>query len=123
MKDFFALFPANVDIIFSPGEVGDRIEYLPNDVISDIDWTDIHPIKQVYLNCNCYTGQKMWDPLTVINAVEGNKDFLLSPRGFVEVTDEAQTIFVENEKGNSRYQLPQYSEWNTKILDKIRASD
>lgn len=47
----------------SPGEVGAPVECVPEQVISDISWTDIHPIKQVYLNYNCNTGQKMWDPM------------------------------------------------------------
>ena len=35
----------------SPGEVGDGVEYLPEQVIADINWTDIHPIKQVCKPC------------------------------------------------------------------------
>lgn len=57
--DFFLLWPDDVPMTFSPGEVGDPVEYVPEQVISDISWTDIHPIKQVYLNYNCNTGQKM----------------------------------------------------------------
>ena len=41
------------------------------------------PIKQVYLNYNCNTGQKMWDPMAVINAVEGDELFNFSPWGVV----------------------------------------
>jgi inosine-uridine nucleoside N-ribohydrolase len=92
-QTFFQLWPADVDIIMSPGEVGDDIEYLPEQVIADIDWTDRHPIKQVYLNYNCDTGQKMWDPLTVINAVEGNSLFTLSERGTVTLGDKGETFF------------------------------
>ena len=29
-----------MDIIFSPDEVGDRLEYVPEQVIADISWTD-----------------------------------------------------------------------------------
>lgn len=48
-------------MVFSPMETGQTVEYTPEQVISDISWTDAHPIKQVYMNCNCNTGQRMWD--------------------------------------------------------------
>lgn len=35
-KTFFDLWPKDVDIIFSPAEVGDNIEYKPEQVIADI---------------------------------------------------------------------------------------
>ena len=85
-KKLFELWPRDVDVIFSPMEVGNEIEYRPETVISDINWTHIHPIKQVYMNYNCDTGQKMWDPMAVIHAVEGDAAFLLSERGIVTLT-------------------------------------
>jgi hypothetical protein len=104
----------------SPGEVGDGVEYLPETVIADIGWTDVHPIKQVYMNYNCNTGQKMWDPLTAINAVEGDDIFTLSPRGTVSVTPQAQTLFTPSATGNCRYQKPGSPDWNAAMLEKIR---
>ena len=119
-QTFFQLWPDDVDIIMSPGEVGDGIEYLPEQVIADIDWTDIHPIKQVYMNYDCNTGQKMWDPLTAINAVEGNSLFKLSTRGFVTVTDMAETLLTPSPTGNTRYQIPNDAAWNADMLELIR---
>ena len=119
-QTFFQLWPDDVDIIMSPGEVGDGIEYLPEQVIADIDWTDIHPIKQVYMNYNCNTGQKMWDTLTAINAVEGNSLFKLSTRGFVTVTDKTETLFTPSPTGNTRYQMPNDAAWDASILELIR---
>lgn len=119
-RSFFSLWPADVDIMFSPMEVGQEIEYLPEQVISDISWTDIHPIKQVYLTCNCNTGQKMWDPMVIIQAVEGDGAFSLSPRGMVTLTEKAETIFTSSSSGNCRYQLPGTAEWNTTMLELIR---
>ena len=43
------MWPREVDIVSSPMEVGNEIEYKPETVINDINWTDIHPIKQVYM--------------------------------------------------------------------------
>lgn len=117
---FFNLWPDDVDIIMSPGEAGDGIEYLPEQVIADINWTDIHPIKQVYMNYNCHTGQKMWDPLTVINAVEGNSLFSLSERGLVTVSNKGETFFTPSPVGNIRYHLPNDATWNANMLKRIR---
>ena len=117
---FFNLWPDDVDIIMSPGEVGDDIEYLPEQVVADIDWTDIHPIKQVYMNYNCDTGQKMWDPLTAINAVEGNGLFKFSTRGVVTVGYKGETFFTPTPTGNVRYHLTNDSIWDADMLQRIR---
>ncbi len=119
-KTFFELWPDDVDVVFSPMEVGQEIEYTPDQVIADISWIDKHPIKQVYMNCNCNTGQKMWDPLTVVNAVEGDVLFKMSPRGRVTLTDEAETIFTQSPGGNFRYHLPGSNAWAATMLWKIR---
>lgn len=119
-QEFFRLWPKDVDMIFSPMEVGQGIEYKPEQVVADVSWTDIHPIKQVYMQCNCNTGQMMWDPMAVINAVEGDEVFSLSQRGTVSLTPQAETIFMPDAKGNCRYQLPGSSDWNSSMLQKIR---
>jgi hypothetical protein len=114
---------SGVDMVFSPGEVGDPIEYTPEQVVSDISWTDIHPIKQVYMTCDCNTGQKMWDTLPVIQAVEGDGVFSLSARGTVSITWSAETFFTPSPTGNCRYQLPGTAEWVAQILEKIRRAN
>ena len=102
------------------GLVRDGIEYKPEQVIADIDWTDAHPIKQVYMKCECDTGQKMWDPMAVFNAVEGDALFTLSDRGYVMLTEAAQTIFHHDATGCCRYQYPRTLDWNAQMLEKIR---
>ena len=119
-QTLFSLWPKEVDMVFSPMEVGQEVEYKPEQVISDIDWTDVHPIKQVYMTCNCNTGQKMWDPMAVIHAVEGDAAFSLSERGTVILTPKAETIFTPSATGNCRYHLPGNEEWNSAMLEKIR---
>lgn len=119
-SDFFRLWPGEVDMVFSPMEVGENIEYKPELVINDISWTDAHPVKQVYLTCNCDTGQMMWDPMAVIQAVEGDELFTLSGRGNVTLTPKAETIFTPSPSGNCRYQLPGTTQWNAAMLEKIR---
>ncbi|MBR1449147.1 MAG: hypothetical protein IJ588_10450, partial [Prevotella sp.] len=100
--------------------VGQEIEYKPEQVVSDIAWTDAHPIKQVYMTCNCNTGQMMWDPIAVIQAVEGDDLFTLSPRGRVTLTPQAETVFTPSATGHCRYQLPGSADWNAAMLEKIR---
>lgn len=119
-SDFFRLWPKEIDMVFSPMEVGEGIEYKPEQVIKDISWTDKHPIKQVYLKCNCNTGQMMWDPMAVIQAVEGDGLFALSGRGTVSLTPQAETVFTPSATGNCRYQMAGDAEWNAAMLEKIR---
>lgn len=118
--EFFRLWPKDVDIVFSPMEVGQAVEYTPSQVISDVSWTDNHPIKQVYMTCDCNTGQRMWDLMTVIQAVEGDEQFRLSERGTVTLTPECVTHFTPSAFGNCRYQLPGTAEWAAEVLQKIR---
>ena len=120
---FFRLWPKEVKLYFSPGEVGDAIEYTPEQVIEDISWTDVHPIKQVYMRCDCNTGQKMWDPLAVIHAVLGNPLFDLSGRGTVELTPDGRTLFTPSSDGNCRYQLPGDSLWVESMLWRVRKAN
>ena len=117
--EFFRLFPSDVELIFSPQESGQLVEYVPEQVIADISWTDVHPVKQVYMTCNCNTGQRMWDVCTVMNAVEDDY-FILSERGTVVLTPECFTVFTPDEKGNCRYQIQRDAMWAQQILDKIR---
>jgi hypothetical protein len=117
---FFALLPKEVDIVFSPGEVGDPLDYRPEQVIEDLYWTDFHPIKWTYQYLNCNTGQKMWDPQAVINAVEGDVLYNLSPRGWVTLTPRGETIFTPDPNGNARYQYPGDPYWCESVLKYIR---
>ena len=119
-KPFFQNWPQEVDMVFSPMEAGQDVEYTPEQVISDIAWTDVHPIKQVYMQCNCNTGQMMWDPMAVIQAVEDDALFSLSGRGTVTLTPQAETLFTASATGNCRYQLPGSADWNAQMLEKIR---
>lgn len=78
------------------------------------------PIKQVYMNCNCNTGQRMWDLMSVFHAVLGDELFSLSERGTVELTPNAETIFTVNPNGNFRHQLPRDNAWANAMLERIR---
>ena len=119
-KTFFQKWPQEVDMVFSPMEAGRDVEYTPEQVIADVSWTDAHPIKQVYMQCDCNTGQRMWDVMPVVQAVEGDALFSLSGRGTVTLTDQAETIFTPSATGNCRYQLPGTKEWAAQMLEKIR---
>ncbi len=117
---FFDLWPDDVRMVFSPGEVGDAIEYKELDVLNDINWTDHHPIKQVYLNFNCNTGQKMWDVMAMIPIAEGDDVFKKSGTGIVGLTERGETLFTSSATGNASYQLPGDKAWAADILEKIR---
>ena len=119
-KTFFQNWPQEVDMVFSPMEAGQDVEYTPEQVIADVSWTDVHPIKQVYMQCDCNTGQRMWDVMPVVQAVEGDALFTLSQRGTVRITDQAETVFTPSATGNCRYQLPGTEAWAAQMLEKIR---
>ena len=120
-QEFFRLWPAEVDMVFSPMETGQTVDYRPEQVIGDVSWTDIHPIKQVYMTCGCDTGQRMWDVLPTIQAVEGDDLFTLSERGTLTVTPECATIFTPSATGHFRYQLTVNATWSATMLEKIRS--
>ena len=119
-KAFFRLWPADVDMVFSPMEVGQMVEYTPEQVIGDVSWTDAHPIKQVYMTYNCNTGQRMWDVMPTVQAVEGDHLFKLSERGILTVTPECVTIFTPSATGHFRYQKVGDTVWSSAMLEKIR---
>ena len=106
---FYDKFPKNVDLIMSPSNVGDQIDYPPADVLVDLSYTEVNPIKSVYTYYTCDTGQRMWDTNCLVNAVLGDKAYNLSPRGwvkFVDLGEESLMLFKEDPKGNAYYQLP-----------------
>ena len=106
---FYDRFPKNVDLIMSPSNVGDQIDYLPAEVLSDLSSTELNPIKAVYTHYTCDTGQRMWDTNCLVQAVLGDAEYPLSPRGWVTFVDrgeESLMLFKTDSQGNARYQLP-----------------
>lgn len=118
-KTFFRLLPDDVDVIMSPTEVGQRIDYTPAQV--QADFSPGHPIHEMFLHCTADEGQRMWDPLTVINAVEGNGLFHLSDRGRMKLAEDASTSFIDDPQGSFRYQIPGDDNWNRQMLSLIRS--
>ncbi len=106
---FYSKLPRNVDIIMSPSNIGDMMDYKPSDVLVDLSNTNYNPIKAVYTYYSCDTGQRMWDTNCLVNAVEGDKSYNMSPRGwvtFVDKGEESLMLFKPDPSGNARYQLP-----------------
>lgn len=120
---FYDKFPKNVDIVMSPSNIGDQMDYLPKDVLVDLSYTEINPIKAVYTNYTCDTGQRMWDTNCLVNAVLGDDEYNLSPRGwvtFVDKGEESLMLFKNDPNGNARYQIPGDSYYNLEKLMDIR---
>jgi hypothetical protein len=106
---FYDKLPKNVDLNMSPSNVGDMMDYLPQDVLVDLSYTEQNPIKAVYTNYTCDTGQRMWDTNCLVQAVLGDEAYHLSPRGWVTFVDrgeESLMLFQKDPQGNARYQLP-----------------
>ncbi|MBR5656910.1 MAG: hypothetical protein IKW98_09570 [Prevotella sp.] len=120
---FYDKFPKNVDIVMSPSNIGDQMDYLPKDVLVDLSYTEVNPIKAVYTNYTCDTGQRMWDTNCLVNAVLGDAQYHLSPRGWVSFVDrgeESLMLFKNDPNGNARYQIPGDSYFNLDKLMDIR---
>lgn len=106
---FYDKLPKNVDLIMSPSNVGDMMDYLPQDVLVDLSNVEQNPIKAVYTNYTCDTGQRMWDTNCLVQAVLGDDAYHLSPRGwvtFIDKGEESLMLFKQDPNGNARYQLP-----------------
>ena len=116
------LWPDDVDVIISPSAPGNMVEYAPEQVISDIYWTDVHPIKQFYMRFDCNTGQRMWDPMLPLQEIAGDSLIALSPRGHLSFNAN-KVSFTADPDGNYRYQMPGDEAWAQRMLDLIRASN
>jgi Superfamily I DNA and RNA helicases len=106
---FYSKLPEKVDLIMSPSNIGDKMNYLPQDVVADLSYTDWNPIKAVYTNYTCDTGQRMWDTNCLVQAVFGDNAYHLSPRGWVTFIDKgemSEMLFKPDPDGNARYQMP-----------------
>lgn len=118
---FYSRFPKNVDLVMSPSNIGDGMDYVPRDVLVDLSSNEVNPIKSVYTHYTCDTGQRMWDTNCLVNAVEGDEQYYLSPRGWVTFVDrgeESLMLFREDPLGNARYQQPGDSYFNqVKLMD------
>ena len=120
---FYDKLPKDVDLIMSPSNIGDGMDYVPADVLSDLSCTELNPIKAVYTNYTCDTGQRMWDTNCLVNAVLGDGEYHLSPRGwvtFVDKGEDSQMLFQPAANGNARYQQPGDSYFNAEKLMDIR---
>ena len=106
---FYDKLPSNVDLVLSPTNVGEMMDYTSEDILIDLSYTALHPIKTVYTQFDCEVGQRMWDTNCVVNAVLGDGEYNLSQRGWVRYLDRgeaSQMIFTPDPAGNARYQLP-----------------
>lgn len=121
-KTLFQMWPDDVDVIISPSAPGYMVEYEPELVITDIGWTDIHPLKQIYMRFDCNTGQRMWDPMLPLQEIEGDDLIGLSPRGHIVINDENKISFITDPDGNYRYQISGDEAWADRMLNLIRAS-
>ena len=120
---FYNKLPKDVDIIMSPSNIGDLMDYSPKDVLADLSTTERNPIKAVYTHYTCDTGQRMWDTNCLVNAVDGDQGYYLSPRGwvtFVDLGEKSQMLFRPDPNGNARYQMPGDSYFAQEKLMEIR---
>ncbi len=117
---FYNLIPKDIPVYYSPESVGNQIYWTREQILNDFADIELHPLKQIYLDCPEDPMQRMWDPLTIMTAVEGVDFFQWSEKGSVKLTDTFTLEFTENPNGNSCYQNVANSKENEKYLNFIR---
>ena len=78
-----------VAIYFSPGETGQKIDYIPERVIADQSAQNLSdsPLCMVYKLFDCNTGQRMWDACAVEQFLHPEFFELHGPVGYAVDTD------------------------------------
>lgn len=103
-ETFFRLLPPTIPIDYSPELVGNALYWTKDEILQTLSHVAVHPLKQIYLDCPEDPYQRMWDPLTIIQAVEGDEYFSWSPQGNVSLQNDYTLTFTPDESGNVRYQ-------------------
>ena len=103
-ETFFRLLPPSIPVDYSPEVVGNALYWTKSEILQTLAQIDVHPLKQIYLDCPEDPYQRMWDPLTIIQAVEGDEYFSWSPQGNVSLQNDYTLTFTPDESGNVRYQ-------------------
>ena len=103
-ETFFRLLPSSIPVDYSPEAVGNALYWTKSEILQTLAHIDVHPLKQIYLDCPEDPYQRMWDPLTIIQAIEGDGYFSWSPQGNVSLQNDYTLTFTPDESGNVRYQ-------------------
>lgn len=104
-ETFFRLLPSSIPVDYSPEAVGNALYWTKTEILQTMAHIDVHPLKQIYLDCPEDPYQRMWDPLTIIQAVEGDEYFSWSPQGNVSLQNDYTLTFTPCDSGKSRYQI------------------
>lgn len=119
-KSFFNFNWTYYPTIFNAMETGQSVDYEPDSLIRDIDWTDHHPLKQVYMRCDCNTGQRMWDVMSILHLMVEPELFTLSEYGSTKLNEDCSVIFIPDSTALQRYTYPFTPERSARALDLIR---
>lgn len=104
-ETFFRLLPSSIPVDYSPEAVGNALYWTKTEILQTLAHRNVHPLKQIYLDCPEDPYQRMWDPLTIIQAVEGDGYFSWSPQGNVSLQNDYTLTFTPCDSGKSRYQI------------------
>lgn len=94
-----------VPLVFSTFDLGVKIHYPAQSIMTDFNWVVNHPFVKSYESfLPMPYDRPTWDLLSTLYAIDPNSDyFTLSESGTVMVTDDGVTTFVPCSNGNSRY--------------------
>ena len=120
-ENFVRLWPADVPVTYNPMEVGEDLDYTKEQVLEDLSAFDVHPLKQIYTDTQLSEGQRMWDPVCFLYAVEDKSLFNVSSPGFVVIDVSDFTMDFHPDESFNQYYLRPFTEGNAeKVLSIIR---
>ncbi len=108
-------------IYFSPGETGERFDYVPENVTADQKANNLtdSPINYVYTHFDCNTGQKMWDACAVLQYLHPEFFELHGPVRYAIDND----MILHEQPGTSHYMtFTKTAQQDSVIMSYIRTS-
>ncbi|MCQ2178954.1 MAG: nucleoside hydrolase [Bacteroidales bacterium] len=101
-KKLFSEWPG--EIVCSPWEIGEIVRYPAESIENDYEWAGAHPLKEAYIRYGEMPYDNwMFDPTSVLFAVEGDSMCTLTEPGTISVDDEGVTTFTADPAGKHRY--------------------
>ena len=121
-ETFVRLWPAEVPVTYNPMEVGEALYYSRQQVLEDFDAIEVHPLKAIYQDFTDEdTGQRMWDPVCFLYAVEDKSLFNVSSPGYVVIDVADFTMDFHPDENFNQHYLKPFTEGNAeKVMNIIR---
>jgi len=113
-REVFAKWP--VEIVVSPFELGEAIQFPGTSIEQDLSWTENHPMADGYKAFSQMPyNRPTWD-LTSVLYVADSTFFGKSPKGSIHIDEKGVSCFTEDKDGKHSYLITD-EEQRSRILD------